>query len=78
MESEDKETSSEKKFKKKTRGSEAGRDFPSLSVRLHPDDEKILIRRVQTLFIVQTNFERECYDLDASVMLSGSCEWDDK
>ena len=41
----DKEIGSEKKFKKKIRGGErSGWEFPSASVRLHPDDEKILIR----------------------------------
>ena len=53
----DKEIGSEKKFKKKIRGAEkTGWEFPSASVRLHPDDEKILIRRVETFVIEQTNF----------------------
>ena len=43
----DKEIGSEKKFtKKKIQGEvKNGWDFQSASVRLHPDDEKILIRR---------------------------------
>ena len=43
----DKEIGSEKKFKKKIRREEkSGWEFPGASVRLHPDDEKILIRLV--------------------------------